>query len=210
MHRAIRALVVVVILLLVALYAGEGRLTGSGSGRPLNCTVNLGPREGEVVPVFVDCLWPVPAEQVQKLLTDWGRHDDYFSNLSVSAVLAANDEVVTVRQVHRATAMRDREVIVEWRTEKLSDGYRYAWRKAADQSSVARDRVEVEQTRGHWEVRADGNRTRLRYEARYLPGGDIPGFLLRLFLASGMKGVIADFRDTVDRTAVAGTPISPH
>jgi len=207
MHRTSMALVVASVLGLVALYAGEGRLTGSGSGRPSGCSLSSGPAEGALVPILAECVWPVPAERVNDMLMDWARHGAYFSNLAESAIVAENDGIVTVRQVHRAWAFAEREVLVEWRVEPLQDGIRYTWRKADDQSAISRDRVEVEETRGFWEVHADGGKTRLLYEARYLPGGDVPPFLVRMFMASGMKGVLADFRDAVDATSVATSPV---
>lgn len=203
MHRAAMALVVVSVLGLVALYAGEGRLTGSGSGRPSGCSVHLGPPEGRIRPVFAECVWPVPIDELHQLLVDWRGHDSYFSNLVESAVLDERDDVVLVRQVHRATAMTDREVVVEWRVEPLEDGYRYRWRKSEDQSAVSRHRVEVEETRGFWEARAQGGHTRLRIEAHYLPGGDVPLFLVRMFMPSGMKGVLAELRDAAQATSLA-------
>jgi hypothetical protein len=50
-----------------------------------------------------------------------------------SAVLYARGDVVLVRQIHLATSMTDREVVVEWQVERLEDGYRYRWRKAEHQ-----------------------------------------------------------------------------
>ncbi len=202
-RRASVALVVTAVLALVSLYAGEGRLTGAGSGRGSGCTIVQGPAEGRVRPVIATCAWPVPASQVARLLRDWSRHHAYFSNLTESALIDERNGVAKVRQVHRATGITDREVVVEWHTERLRDGVRYSWRKSEDQSSLSPDRIEVEDSRGHWEVRGDEQRSEIRYEARYLPGGGMPLFFLRLFQASGMKAVLAELRDAVNRTLVA-------
>jgi hypothetical protein len=208
MHRRrVLTLIVSAVLILVLLYSGEGRLTGAGAGRGTDCSVVQGPAEGRIVPVIVTCDWPVPATNIHKLISDFGSHEAYFSNLSESSVITYEDGVARVRHVHHAIGMTDREVVVEWHTERFSDGARYSWRKVPNQLLVDPDRIEVEETRGFWEVRGDDERTRVSYEMRYLPGGGLPLFLLRLFQSSGMKSVLADLRDTVDRSIIASQQV---
>jgi hypothetical protein len=184
------------VLILAALYTGAGRLSGFGSGfrRGDGCELVKGPAEDGVTPVLAECKWPVPVERLHTLIRNWGEHYRYFGNLAESTVLGASDDVVLVRHVHRASGISDREVIVEWTTEKIPDGYRYHWRKSPDQSAATGTRVEVEVCSGYWEVTRDGSGSRVGYEVRYLPGGSVPSFLVQMFQSSGMRGVLADLR----------------
>jgi len=195
-NKTAAAIALGAVLVLAALYTGAGRMSGFGSGfgRADGCELVEGPAEDGVTPVLAECKWPVPAERLHTLIRSWGDHHRYFSNLAESTVLGESNNVVSVRHVHRASGISDREVIVEWTTEKIPDGYRYHWRKSPDQSAATGTRVEVEVCSGYWEVTSDGSGSRVGYEVRYLPGGSVPSFLVRMFQSSGMRGVLADLR----------------
>ena len=122
MNRAVIALAVIAAVALVTLNAGKGMSAGLGSGGDSGCSLDQGPSEGGIVPVIAECVRPVPADKLHKLLIDRERHDTYFYNLAESSVVAETDGVVTVGQIHQAWGITDREVLVEWRVERLDDG----------------------------------------------------------------------------------------
>lgn len=178
--------------------AGAGSLSGHASGEDIGCDVEKLPRRGGAGGVRATCEWPVPASRVQSLLNQWGRHHRYFSSLADSEIVDNQGGVVTVRQVHRARGMSDREVVVNWSRSSIAQGMRYKWNKATDQSALSGDNVEVAVHDGKWEVTESGEGARVVYESYYLPGGSIPGFLVRWFQSDGVIDVLEQFREVAE------------
>jgi len=193
------------VLGIAALSQGTGRLSGHGFGfgRSDDCTLEQSPAEGGATRVLAQCDWDTPITRLDAMIRNWEGHDLYFSNLAESKIVDQNAERVRVRQVQTASGISDREVVVDWRVETVPGGYRYSWDKAPDQSAASGSRVEVERTKGFWEITSRGEKSHLRYSVEYLPGGNVPTFLLRMFQSSGIRGVLADLRGAADTTQVA-------
>jgi hypothetical protein len=200
------AIAVAAVLLLAAVYSGSERLSGFGFGwgEPNDgCELTEVPAQDGEVMVRAVCRWDdVPAERLHALLRDPSIHGQYFSNLGESTIVAERGDVLLVHQLHQASGMSDREIVVEWRVEPVHGGYKYHWQKSSDQSANSGKNVEVEVSTGYWEVVDEGNGAQLRYEVRYLPGGNIPAFLVRMFQSSGMRAVLVELRDTAESDTV--------
>ncbi len=199
-NRTVALVGVGTVLGVAALYAGSARLSGHsfGFGKSNGCTVEQRPAEGDVTPIHVECRWPIPAERLDGLLRDVVAQGRIFSNLAESALVEKSDDHLLVRQVQRATGMTDREVILEWRVEQIPQGHRYRFEKARDQSALSGKRVEVAQNTGFWEVMSDGDGSRVTYELRYLPGGDLSPFLVRMFQSSAVNGAMSELRNAAE------------
>ncbi len=195
-RRTVAVVGVVTILGIAALYAGSAKLSGHafGFGKSNGCTFVQQPAEGDIQPIHVECQWPVPAERLNELLRDVQGQGRIFSGLEESVLVEKRDDSVLVRQVQQAKGMADREVILEWHVEPIAHGYRYRFAKARDQSALSGKRVEVAQNAGYWEVSSDGDGSRLVYELRYLPGGDVSPFLVHMFQSSAVNGVMSELR----------------
>ena len=195
-NRAVILGAIAATLGVAALYSGSGRLSGHGVGiGGGGCSIEPIAAEDGVAAVHADCRWLVPAERVTALLEDVNGHGRFFTALAETSIIGKSGDHLFVREVHHAKGMSDREVVVEWWAESLPDGHRYRWRKAADQSAVSGTRVQVAETQGYWEVVREGEQTHLVYEMHYLPGGNIPAFLVRMFQAPGIKNALGELRD---------------
>jgi hypothetical protein len=204
--RSATAIVVAAILILGAVYLGAQRMSGSGFGfgKPDDgCELTEEPSDEGVVMVRAECHWnDVSADRLNDLLRDPAIHAQYFSNLGESTVLGEREDVVLVRQIHQAGGMSDREIVVEWRAEPIHEGYKYHWQKSSDQSAASGTRVEVAESTGYWEVVREGDGARVGYQVRYLPGGNIPGFMVRMFQSSGMRGVLTELRAAAESDTI--------
>jgi hypothetical protein len=189
----------VVVFAIAAFSAGLLVLTGHASGDDPSCRVETEPRVGNIVPVIATCDWPIDADRIDALLTQWDRQEEYFGNLAESRVLSRSGNHLEVLQVHTARGMADREVVVAWEVTTIPHGTRYTWAKDADQSGTSGLRPNVDVHRGKWEVTELGaGKCRVVYEASYLPGGYVPASLVRMFQKSGVRRVMADLRSAVE------------
>jgi hypothetical protein len=150
-----------------------------------------------VIPVRVECEWPVNADQAARLLGEEEGHELIFSALAESTVLSDDGQMRRVYQVQQAAGVSDRHVILEFTREIFEDGWRFRWSKAEDQSSLREDGVEVAVTEGLWEITRTDTGMRLHYELRYLPGGRVPVFLMSWFQGMGTRQVIGDLRESL-------------
>lgn len=200
-----RVVVIAVAVVIVGIaWIGSGRMSGRGFGFGGNeCKLTAGRGADGVLEAQARCTWPIPAERLDALLAAWGDQARYFSNIAESTVLEQEPDRMLVRQVHRASGISDREVIIECVTEAIPGGRRYRWRKAADQSKSSGRNVEVAVHEGYWEVTGSGDDTVVEYHMRYLPGGSVPSFLVSMFLSSGMEGVLTDLKRAASTSAVA-------
>jgi hypothetical protein len=111
--------------------------------------------------------------------------------------------VTRVRQVHTASGISDRAAVVEWTVTPVEGGARYAWSKSDDQSAIDGRGLEATECAGSWEVVEREGGARVVYEMRYAPGGSVPFFLMRWFQGAGIRGVLAEFRDSAELDVVA-------
>ena len=164
-----------------------------------DCTFYRAPTEANgVVPVRAECDWEIDVETAVDLLSDQGRHDQIFEAVAESTVLSEVDDRRRVYQVQRARGVNDRHVILEYTQEIIDGGRRFRWVKSSDQSSLREEGVEVEVTEGFWEVRATDDGLHLAYELRYLPGGNVPAFVMGWFQGMGTRMVIDDLRQSLE------------
>jgi Polyketide cyclase / dehydrase and lipid transport len=200
-----RTIIVAVAAVIVAVaWLGSRGLSGRGFGfGDDDCELSTGRAADGVLEAEARCEWPLPAARIDALLAAWGDQSRYFSNVAESTVLEQGGERALVRQVHHASGIADREVVVECFTEALPGGHRYRWRKASDQSRASGQRVEVAVHEGFWLITDAGDKTVVEYHLRYLPGGSVPSFLVSMFMSSGMEGVLADLRRAAATTQTA-------
>jgi len=194
----------VAVLVAVAAWIGSARLAGRGFGfGNHDCKMTAGKAADGVLEGEARCEWPLRPEQLEPLLAAWGEQARYFSNVAESSVLEQGGDRMLVRQVYHASGISDREVIMECFTEAIPGGRRYRWRKAADQSKSSGRNVEVAVHEGYWQIVEGPHGTVVEYHMRYLPGGNVPSFLVSMFLSSGMEGVLNDLRRAAETTHVA-------
>lgn len=151
--------------------------------------------EGDVVALRATCTWTVPADKVMAVLGDWASHDKVFSSVAVSDVMGT---LVAgkgkVHQVHQASGISNREIVMDVAEENIPGGKRWTHTKSADQSALSGDNVEVGRDDGKWEVEATPTGCVVRYELRYDPAGSVPGFMVKWFQGSGFKDMLAQVR----------------
>ena len=151
-----------------------------------------------VVPVRAECDWAIDADAATRMLADQGIHDQIFDAVAESTVLSEDENRRRVYQVQRARGVADRHVILDYTREAIEGGWRFQWVKAADQSSLRSDAIEVEVTEGLWQIRETEEGLHLEYELRYLPGGSVPAFLMGWFQGVGTRLVIDDLRQSLE------------
>ncbi len=162
------------------------------------CTFYKGPKDANGnESLMADCYWPeISAERMDQLLMPWGEHNKYFSSVSVSEVVSPKGDKSRVRQVHQASGISDREVmLVMWRAP-AKGGQRYQWTKDTDQSGRTGDMVMPDQDDGGWTVIPDDRGgVRVEYDLLYDPGGSVPGFVVRWFQGSGFVQIVGEMRE---------------
>lgn len=152
--------------------------------------------EGDIVAMRAQCSWDIPADKVHAWMNDWDRHDQLFGSVAESSVLGTlQDGKGKVLQVHQASGISDREVVMDVDRQAIDGGFRYTHTKSADQSAASGERVEVGRDDGLWEVKstASGGCTVL-YELRYDPAGKVPGFMVKWFQGSGFKTMLEELK----------------
>ncbi len=160
-----------------------------------DCQIFLGDASTDPVPpVRAECDWPVPPERLQHLLAQFDQHHRYFSNLEVSnRVDVAPEGGELIYQIHRLAGVPDRDVVLRFWAEPITGGMRYTWAKATDQSAGGAG-VEIEKDSGYWEVTGGEAGLHLDAEIHYAPGGYVPPFVIRWFLARGILNTLGELR----------------
>ncbi len=189
------------VLAAAGLYAGWGALTGLGSGRHADCILTKLQDDSAPVSLRAECDWPISADRIGAILEDSEGQVRYFSNLGESTVLGTEGNSVIVRQIHQATGISDREVVVEWDITPVEGGRRYTWRKSPDQSAATGRGVEVEHYAGSWEITTTETGSHVVLETRYAPGGRVPFFLVRSFQGAGIRQTLDELRTAAESQA---------
>ena len=155
--------------------------------------------EGDVVALRASCTWELPAEKVKKKLADWTTHDEIYTSVAVSTVLGSlSGGKGRVYQVHQASGISDREIVMDVSETVIDGGWRWTHNKSADQSGLQGDKVQVGRDDGLWELKATANGgCTVLYELRYDPAGSVPGFMVKWFQGSGFKDMMGELRDYV-------------
>lgn len=158
------------------------------------CVFFVGARQGAYAPVRAECEWPIPADKLQALLADNDAHADYFTSVAQSRVLGPTTGGELVYQVHEASGISDREIVLLMGREAIPGGARYTWTRAADQSKVTGKLVQTVVDDGKWEVTATPTGSKVVYELLYDPGGSVPSFLVRSFQGGGTRTLVGELR----------------
>lgn len=156
--------------------------------------------EGDLTALRAECAWDLPADKVIAAFGDWNRHASIFSSVSESRVLGSlQDGNGQVLQIHQASGISDREVVLDVSSAAIEGGRRWTHKKAASQAGVSGDNVEVGRDDGLWEIRstADGG-CAILYELRYDPAGSVPGMMVRWFQGSGFKDMLTQLKAASD------------
>lgn len=158
------------------------------------CVFFTGDRQGTYAPVRAECEWPIAADELQKLLAVNKAHADYFASVSQSRVLGPTTGGELVYQVHEASGISDREIVLLMGQEAIPGGTRYTWTRATDQSGITGKLVPTVVDTGKWEVSATATGSRVVYELLYDPGGSVPSFLVRSFQGAGTRTLVGELR----------------
>lgn len=163
----------------------------SENGEDGGCRFFTGSPDGSVTPLRAECDWQLPPEKLQAAIADFGRHDDYFTSVVESTVVSPG----LARQVHQASGISNRAVMVKFWTEEIPSGKRYSWARASDQAPVTDLGVVPIRDDGKWEVTPGaGGGSHVVYELYYDPGGSVPGFIVRAFQGSGFRTLVLEMK----------------
>jgi hypothetical protein len=131
---------------------------------------------------------------LHRLVAATADHDRYFSAVEVCDVIGTSGGQELAVQVHVASGISDREVVLLFGKEPIASGMRYTWTMAPDQSSARRGMVAVGMDTGMWEITSTPAGAHVVYELRYDAGGSVPGFLVRWFQGSGLRALVGELR----------------
>ena len=167
------------------------------------CTIYKGPLEGDIQPIRANCVWNVPLQQVQEILSDQRRQVSTFSTLRQSVPLdppmaAPPSGTQWAYQVHGVSGAPEREVVVKITSEQTESAWRQSWTRAEDQSELI-GLVEIQTIDGFWELTAtDRNTTQLTYETRYKDAGRLPERIGRAFQISRAKQMLTELATSAE------------
>jgi hypothetical protein len=184
---------------MLALYASTALAGWTANGSENGCNFFLGSVEGTVQPVRAECDWPIAADKLQRIVAATADHDKYFSAVEVCDVVGSSGGKEVAVQVHVASGISDREVVLLFGTEDIAGGKRYTWTKAPDQSAAKRGMVAVALDTGKWEITSTATGAHVVYELRYDAGGSVPGFLVRWFQGSGVRTLVGELRSWAEK-----------
>lgn len=179
---------------MITLLVGSALAGWSPNGSENGCNFFLGSVEGTVQPVRAECDWKLPADKLQALVAKVADHDKYFSAVEVCDVLSSSGGRDVAVQVHVASGISDREVVLDFAQEDIANGKRYTWTKSADQSAAKRGMVAVALDTGKWEITSTEGGAHVVYELRYDAGGSVPGFIVRWFQGSGVRTLVGELK----------------
>jgi hypothetical protein len=153
------------------------------------------PRAGGFPVLRAECRWPeLPPASLDAVLGDWGGHQEIWSTVASSHVIAEQPDGTLVVHVHEAPAMVDREILLRMWVEEVEGGRSFRWTRAEPQPPPQEGRVTVERDDGSYTVLAQGEGSRLIATLHYDPGGWIPAPLVRWFQVLGMPGMLEELR----------------
>jgi hypothetical protein len=161
------------------------------------CQFYTGPRHSSGYDkITVQCVWAdLSVEKINSMLSVNSLHDELFNTVAVAVSVGTHQGRELFRQVHQASGLSDREVVIEqWRTT-ITDGFRYNHRIHSDQSAVTGDNVAPEVNEGAWTVTSrSGGGSNVQYELVYAPGGWVPRFVVNRFQSDGIVSMVGGFR----------------
>jgi hypothetical protein len=190
--------------MLVVIRACPARL--GGGSRRAGCTVERVSVDANGVGTFVStCRWSVDFAAVERVFSD----DELMAEANSN--LGPGEDLGDGRSVNVYTpgfGLADRQVTLESEREALpAGGFRSRYWKSTRQAPLAAGRVEVAIDEGTWTIApAPGGGTRIHYEMRHDPGGNLAPWLVRRFQAPGIERSLDELRTAAERLAARATP----
>lgn len=169
------------------------------------CTVARTSEDARGVGTYLsECHWPLAVELVVRAFSDRRLMEASNPNLGEMRDLGDGRSM----SVHTHFGVADRQSTVEGMSEPLpGGGLLQRYRSAARQAPLAPGRVQVLVDEGVWEIAPDGaGGTKLRFEMRYDPGGNLRPWLIRRFQAAGIADSLEALRRSAESLAVRATP----
>lgn len=190
-------------LLLAQTAFAEAPPGASVSAAGHDCVFYLGPKaDNGYNHINVECYWPeITVAQADPLIADFGAHDRIFRSATVSDVVGEENGFTLVRQVHEAKGLSPREVVLKFKREAVSGGYRYWWVKHENQPPLSSAKhVEIAYDDGHFLVTNNpSGGVKVEYHLLYDPGGRVPKFIVNWFQTDGVMDVMLDLRTYLNR-----------
>ena len=150
------------------------------------------------VPIRADCHWPEQSvDHLAALLSDWSKHDDYFTSVVSVDIRREEGGRTLMTQVHQASGISNREVTLWGASEKKGDVRRFTWTMdGAPQTESPQGYVQVGHDTGYWELEPhpEGG-ARVVYHLVYDPAGMVPGFVVRSFQTGGIVELVGELRE---------------
>lgn len=171
------------------------------------CTVERGGEDARGVGIYVSrCRWPIPVAFVERAFSDEDLMQESNENLGEGHDLGDGRSV----NVHTHFGVADRQSTLEGAREPLpGGGARHRYWASPRQAPLVPGRVQVLVDEGVWEIAPDGTgATRLLYEMRYDPGGNLRPWLIKRFQAAGIARSLDALRRTAEALAARATPIA--
>jgi hypothetical protein len=150
---------------------------------------------GGVVPIRAECDWAIPVATLDGLLSVTDGHHRYFPNIKQSEGVGTRAGGDLVWQLQEVPGASDREVVIIMRREQSDGLIRHSWARVPGEEGLKGVGVHVAVNRGLWELSDNGSGgTKLVYEVRYMPGGKVPGFLVRWFQGDGVREFVGSLK----------------
>ncbi|MCP4869687.1 MAG: hypothetical protein GY898_13320 [Proteobacteria bacterium] len=192
MARRTVLLLVLLLCVPVLAFAGERKQVAERAG----CVITVGERDNRGTDLVIGtCHWDVDASKIIPVVSAATSHV-FLSSLDESRALPDG----RIHQVHNASGISDREITLDFTTEKLSDGVKVSWTASAKQEAVHEDHVRVAVDDGYWEVHdLGGGKSQVIYGLRYNAGGKVPEWLVRSFQKTGVGDILQEMLDEVSK-----------
>lgn len=140
-------------------------------------------------------------EEVAKLLDDVSRYNQWQDNCEVSELVKRIDENEQVGRYTSPTPwpFTDRDVVMRMRKEEQSDGsIKYFLQSTPDAYPRDDDFMRIEDAEGLWFVKPVGpEKTEVIYEFYADPGGNVPNWLVNMFIVQGPFNSFVRMRETL-------------
>ena len=190
-------------LLLIQSALAEGPPGSTVAGAGHDCVFYVGPKADiGYNHVTAECYWPeITVAKTDPILSDFGGHDRIFRACTVSDVTGQEGDFTLVHQVHVANGIKPREVLLKFKKNAVSGGYKYSWTMHENQPPPAnRGHVTTAYDTGSFEVTHNpSGGIKVVYRLLYSPGGRVPKFLVNWFQTDGVRDIMEDLRVYLNR-----------
>ena len=162
-----------------------------------NCTFYKGPRHSSGFDrVTAICHWPeLQPDHVNTILSDVSRHAGLFSTVESVRLIGEHNGRQLSRQVHVASGLSDREIVLQHWVSQHGDATRHNWLIHTPQPASTMDLVVPDYDEGYWAVSAHPRGgSKVHFDLVYAPGGLVPKFVVNRFQTSGVVDMVGHFR----------------